>query len=151
MLDFKNEYSYRFIDNKKIMSYDHQIICVVGKNEERKITLCRAKLSLYDYSIKKIDGFYDDDVVDLFNYMINTYIVSTERISNWLKGEIDIDDFDYIDSEIKNHKILLRVLKLCNELKCDIGSDIISKLIAISILKTPPEKISNLVDFNDVE
>ena len=131
------------------MSYDHQVTCIINGNEERKIVLNRASLNLYDYTIKKIEGFYDEETIELFNYMINTYIVSTERISEWLKGGTEIDDFEYLDEKITNHKILLHVLRLCNQIRCDIGSEIIAKLISISILKTPESDIERLVNFTD--
>ena len=133
------------------MSFDHQVTCIVNGNEEKKINLYKSKIALYDYSIRKIEGYYDTEIVELFNYMINTYIISTEKISKWLEGEESIDDFDYLDEEMKNHKILLKTLQLCDNLKCNIGSNIISKLISESILKTQTENISDLVNFDDVE
>jgi hypothetical protein len=90
------------------MSFDHQVSCTVNGNEEKKIKLCKSKIALYDYTIKKIEGFYDNETVELFNYIINTYIISTEKVSKWLEGEEIIDDFDYLDDEMKNHKILLK-------------------------------------------
>lgn len=129
------------------MSFEHRVICIVNGNEEKVINLYKSKVPLYNYSIQKIPGFYDAETVDLFNYIINTYIISTEKISKWLDGSETIDDFDYLNDEMINHKILLKTLQLCENLKCNIGSDIISKLISESILRTPMDNVSQLVNF----
>jgi hypothetical protein len=102
--------------------------------------------------------FRDERIINKYFISISLHIILEDNQETYVDifcsyASLDTKIIDKLNryEEMKNHKILLKTLQLCDNLKCNIGSNIISKLISESILKTQTENISDLVNFDDVE